>query len=188
MHMPAVAVQPASGRRITADLTIAEAAAQLGVSVDTVRRRIKSGRLASHVDPAGRLLVAVEPAAEGAPPGADARTDLLRQELDHTRAMLEEVRRQRDELATAERSRADALASEVDVLREQLTAANEGQRELRVLLLRTNEQLGIAQQQLQALLPAPEGMQREGILEPMPPTEVAPESRLRRWRWPWQRG
>lgn len=122
------------------ELTIPEAAAALGISVDTVRRRLKRGQLQSRQDDRGRLLVQVEAVDADAGSGLIASSDFehVRQELEHTKTLLAEVRHQRDRLEqelqsrTAEHSTAEA--------------------ELRRLL--GNEQLAL--QQLQRLLPSPQ--------------------------------
>ncbi|HLC23673.1 MAG TPA: helix-turn-helix domain-containing protein, partial [Dehalococcoidia bacterium] len=71
-----------------AELTISEAAVALGVSVDTIRRKIKRGELRARQDNKGRYLVAVEapprgaaPAVAGLPENA-AETARLRLDLE----------------------------------------------------------------------------------------------------------
>jgi len=122
-----------------AEVGIAAAAAALGVSGDTVRRRIKRGELVSRRTAGGRVLVTVPddlvgtagasaiPAAT-TPAGVDPGP--LRMELEHTRAMLGEVRR-----------RAGALERQVERDAEE-------REQLRRLLANAQQQLGL-------LLPAP---------------------------------
>jgi len=103
-----------------ADLTIAETAAVLGVSSETVRRRIRRGALSAR--PYGRRYI-VSLSAELVHPWLD---------LDQTRQLLDEVRRCRDALDTEvrelshERAGVSAefreLCQLLDALREQLPA------------------------------------------------------------------
>ena len=148
-----------------AELTISEAAAALGVSVDTIRRKIKRGELRAHQDNKGRYLVAVEtPRLVGAPPvasvpGNAAETARLRLGLEHAEAMVAELRHQRE-----------VLEGELQGARQAMQDAATERAELRRLL-------GNAQQmQLRALPPPPS----EGRTE----TGVLPERRGKRWWWP----
>jgi excisionase family DNA binding protein len=77
------------------DLTISETAAALGVSSDTVRRRIRRGELGAVKDSQGRLRVRLAP-GQGSGPGAvrSAETALLRDRV----ALLE---RERDTLVVS---------------------------------------------------------------------------------------
>jgi hypothetical protein len=119
-----------------AEMTMAEAAEALGVSLDTIRRRVRRGIYPVRRDERGRNLVDVHGHAGAVPVQTPVQGDT-------------------GELLAAERRRSDEMAAQVETLRRQLEAANEGQRELRILLFRQSEQLSTAQQQLQALLPAP---------------------------------
>lgn len=148
-----------------AEVTVGEAARILGVSLDTVRRRARLGLIQARRDEHGRYLVELpdEVAAEPESLAPDAR---LAQALE-----------------TA------ALLREQNVgLQAQLDARTRAEEELRVLLLRQSEQLTIAQQQLQTLLPAPTEIRSEGNPEMPVPDAPGAELRPRRWRWPWQRG
>ena len=148
-----------------AELTISEAAVALGVSVDTIRRKIKRGELRARQDNKGRYLVAVEapprgaaPAVAGAP-GNAAETARLRLDLEHAEAMVAELRHQRE-----------VLEGELQGARQAMQDAATERSELRRLL-------GNAQMQLRALLPGP----AEG--EAQKPGFVA-ERRPKRWWWP----
>ena len=82
------------------ELTVTQAAARLGVSRDTVLRRIKRGQLQFRQDVNGRYLVEIP---GNAPAGASDATgaisgDALRRELDWFRAQLEEAATERAEL------------------------------------------------------------------------------------------
>jgi len=120
------------------EMTIAQTAASLGVSVDTIRRRIKLGMLEAHTDQTGRRMVLMQGTAT--PPAVvHAEAERLHQELEHTRELLTEVRRQRDE-----------LAAQLDVQRQQLLAATralereaEERAELRRLLATVLEADGL---------------------------------------------
>ena len=87
-----------------AQLPISEAALQLGVSVDTVRRRIRSGELSAELDSRGRYLVEVPDALLTSASEVELRqrqggpTGELRSDLAQLQELLDEVRRQRDQL------------------------------------------------------------------------------------------
>ncbi|GEM_PF-665111 len=145
-----------------AELTITEAAAALGVSVDTVRRRIKSGEMEAHQDSRGKYLVAVE-ASNGTPvavpgPGGLADVARLKLDLDHAFAMVDELRHQRE-----------TLEAELQGARQALQDAATDRSEMRKLL-------GIAQMQLSQALPALGAGEAK-------PSASAP--RKRRW-WPFK--
>jgi hypothetical protein len=119
-----------------------EAAAALGVSVDTIRRRVRRGQLAATHDAEGRLVVDI-PAARQVP--ADAMQDAMQtaeaawqmpstppepamhlhstDDATHARELLAEVRLQRDHLEAT-----------VADLRVRLDTAEQAQAELRRLL------------------------------------------------------
>ena|SRR3990172_3986671 len=148
-----------------AELTISEAAVALGVSVDTIRRKIKRGELRARQDNKGRYMVAVEAPPGGAAPsvagvpGDAAETARLRLGLEHAEAMVAELRHQRE-----------VLEGELQGARQAMQDAATERSELRRLL-------GNAQMQLRALLPGP----AEG--EAQKPGFVA-ERRPKRWWWP----
>lgn len=111
-----------------AEMTIAEAAAALGVSPGTLRRRARQGELPSRKDPRGRYLVEVDVAAaehqsahrNGAAAAVQAAELLrLRQELDR---VLRDVSH-RDDLLGEARRRAERAEREADRLAQQLAAA-----------------------------------------------------------------
>ena len=82
------------------ELTVTQAAARLGVSRDTVLRRIKRGQVQYRQDVNGRYLVEIP---RDAPAGASGATgaisgDALRRELDWFRGQLEEAATERAEL------------------------------------------------------------------------------------------
>jgi septal ring factor EnvC (AmiA/AmiB activator) len=137
------------------DVTLPEAAAALGVSIDTIRRRIKRGDLLARKDGAGRYVVTIDTdaaqahahdaAAAAAVAEQQSEADRLRLELAHARELVEELRRQRETLDTQ-------LAAH----RHQIEQDAIERAELRRLL-------GNAQQQLAHLLPAPmQGAPPEG--------------------------
>lgn len=92
--------------------SIPEAAARLGVSVDTVRRRVRSGRLPATRDARGRYVVELPDGSPAPPPPAHAG------DVD---ALLAEVRRQREvleaQLAAQERHLEAHMAAEADLRR-----------------------------------------------------------------------
>src|SRR4051794_35046103 len=114
------------------ELTIPEAAAALGVHIETIRRRIRRGELEARRDERGRFLVSLSDIdAESTP------TQRVHGAGAVDAATYADIKRQRDELMEALRASQDALE------REQVASS-----ELRRLL-------GNTQQQLQALLPPP---------------------------------
>jgi excisionase family DNA binding protein len=92
------------------EVTLSEAASRLGVSVDTVRRRLRSGELAGRQ--LGRRTLVTVP--ESVSPS----------------------RRAGDELLAEVRAERDRLAAQVDALNRQLEAAAAERAELRGLLAR----------------------------------------------------
>jgi predicted RNase H-like nuclease (RuvC/YqgF family) len=122
------------------EVTLEQAAIALGVSVDTVRRRIRLGRLSARLDDTRRSLVTVPEV----PPAADierlkrqerAQVTALRHDNAHLAELVEELRREQAQ-----------LLAQTMALREQLAAEIEAQRELRGLLAN-------AQGQISRLLP-----------------------------------
>jgi hypothetical protein len=156
-----------------AQFTIPEAAAELRVSIDTVRRRIRAGELYAQLDSRGRYLVEIPnrepppatpadpppppppaaPAAPAVPPQAVAQAQAPTVRLEppaapsaevaHLKELLEEIRRQRD-----------SLLEEVAAGRRQLEEATQERAELRRLLAN-------AQAPLARLLPAVNGLRRQ---------------------------
>ncbi len=107
-------------------LTIPEAAAALGVSTDTVRRRIRHGDLSATKDGKGRLRVRLAP-GQGSGPGAflSAETALLRDRV----SLLE---RERETLVTelaARRRQSEADARERGEFLRLLAQAMKGSRD-----------------------------------------------------------
>ncbi len=159
-----------------AEMTIAEAAATLGVSPETIRRRVRRGELPSRKDERGRYLVDV--AVGLPPPSAAASNDAtlhaagllrLRQELDQA---MREIGH-RDELLDEARQRAERAERESDRLQQQLAAATV--RELQLLV----------QEELHALMAAPEVQAAQAEGAPAGSVLARPASRRRRKRW-WQ--
>jgi nitric oxide reductase activation protein len=166
-------------------LLLPEAAAALGVSVDTIRRRVRKGQLVATHDAEGRLLVEVPTARQ---PQADAVQDAMQtaaaawqapssppeparqvpstDNADHARALLEEVRRQRDQLEAT----VGDLRARLDQAETHLTAAEQAQAELRRLL-------ALALQT--RALPEPRD-------EPVPTDGRSSRPWWARWRW-WRR-
>ena len=107
-------------------VSIAEAAERLGVSADTVRRRLKRGELTGEQEttPQGFVWRVALPIAEGAPepPGAaETPGDAI------------ELARLRERVIGLERL-ADELQGERDAWREQAARDGDAARELRILL------------------------------------------------------
>jgi hypothetical protein len=102
-------------------LLMADAALALGVSVDTVKRRLKRGRLEGRKDPAGRWQVMV-PTTE--PVHAHDSPDTLT-ELAVLRARVADLEREREQLV-ADREAWREQAHRSDVHLQQLTAGLPG--------------------------------------------------------------
>lgn len=155
-----------------AELGLSEAATALGVSADTIRRRIKRGELQSRRTAEGRVLVTMPDdidQADGAtarppvqmPAGPDPAS--LAAELAHVKELLDEVRNHREELSGL-----------VATLQQDRQRDAEERAELRRLLAN-------AQQQVQRLLPAP----ADAVQEPaVPGATVQQVPGKRSW---WQR-
>ena len=120
------------------EVTIREAADRLGVSGDTVRRRLKAGELAGRHEPHGasgyRWLVQLPDDAPAetpapAPPSADAY------ELADSRVRIEGLERLIDELA----GQRDSLETERDDWKDAARRESEAARELRHLLAGAQE-------------------------------------------------
>lgn len=143
-----------------AELSISEAAATLGVSVDTVRRKIKRGELQAQQDEHGKYLVRVEAPDGGSLPVpplvGPAETTRLRLELDQAERMIQELRHQRE-----------VLEAELQGTREAMQDAGTERAELRRLL-------GNAQMQLSRALPAPAEAEKAAISA----------TRKKHWWWP----
>ena len=137
-------------------LTIPQAAARLGVSVDTVRRRIKAGLMRASRNDQGAYVVEVPaaPSPASAPdvPGAEEprprATDrhLFKKEERRATDFPHEVRSLK-ELLDVERQRNEQLREHLVFQRQQLEKA-QAERERMVALLETQQQqFGIKQLQ-----------------------------------------
>jgi excisionase family DNA binding protein len=94
-----------------ATVGIREAAGLLGVSTDTIRRRIERGDLPAHKDARGRWAIEVEESMIAPPPAPAPAADVaaqqeevirLRAENQALQALLDEVRSSRDRTVEAE--------------------------------------------------------------------------------------
>jgi excisionase family DNA binding protein len=135
-----------------AQLTIPQAAAALGVSVDTVRRRIKAGLLRASRTEHGAYVVEVPDSAISAPEEPRPRaTDqhLFQQEQRRASDFPNELRSVR-ELLEAERRRSAELIEVVAFQRRQLENAEAAREQLLTLLETQQQQFGI--EQLQRIL------------------------------------
>lgn len=118
------------------EVTLEQAAIVLGVSVDTVRRRIRLGHLPAHRDGAGRRLVTV-PAAPALPEDVER----LRQ---HEREQVEALRRDNahlTDLVAELRWQRQQLEAQNAALQEQIHTASEAQRDLHRLLANAQEHI-----------------------------------------------
>jgi hypothetical protein len=158
-----------------AQFTIPEAAAELRVSIDTVRRRIRAGELYAQLDSRGRYLVEIpnrEPAPEAPaepppppappaasppppppPPQAPAQAQAPTVRIEAPAAPSTEVAHLKELLEEIRRQR-DSLLEEVAAGRRQLEEATQERAELRRLLANT-------QAPLTRLLPAVNGLRRQ---------------------------
>jgi hypothetical protein len=89
------------------EYTATEAAAVLGISADSLRRRIRQGTVQARRDGQGRLVVELPadagapqaaPSVAGAPPASAGGVQALQAELQALRAVLVEIRSERDAL------------------------------------------------------------------------------------------
>ena len=88
------------------DLPMAAAAAGLGISVDTLRRRLKAGQYESRRDPQGWILVTLADDVAGitAAPVEAVEVRRLEVDLSYTRQLLDETRPRAKTLERAKRS------------------------------------------------------------------------------------
>jgi chromosome segregation ATPase len=101
-----------------ADMLLAEAAAALGVSVDTIRRRVKRGELAHHTDSQGRIVVHLANSVEQMPSSAQhAAVQAAEQMLGTAEQVAEQVAEQRWAAAEhgAMQSRLEGLQQALDL-------------------------------------------------------------------------
>ncbi len=118
------------------EMTIVDAAAALGVSPGTLRRRARRGELPARKDPRGRYLVEVDADSSAASPQSSngAATAVQAAELARLSQELDRVAREvahRDELLNESRRRAERAERESDRLAQQLAAATV--RELQIM-------------------------------------------------------
>lgn len=128
-------------------MLLAEAAATLGVSVDTIRRRVKRGELASHTDSQGRIVVHLAAAAEYLPSNSHGAAEHLPSAAVQAAEQLLGIAEQTAEhaaqqvagqrLATAEQA---AQQARVDGLQAQLDSAQSEVSFLRDELRRRDDQ------------------------------------------------
>ena len=139
-----------------AQLTIPQAAASLGVSVDTVRRRIKAGLLRASRDDQGAYRVDVPdapaPDAEPLPRPSPSDQHLFKQEKRRATDYPHEVRSLR-ELLELERGRNQELREHLAFQRRQLEKAQAEREHLVAVLETQQQQFGI--EQLQRIIGEP---------------------------------
>ncbi len=161
---------------VTEHVSIQEAAERLGVSADTIRRRLKRGELKGTQEPHGksgyRWLVHLPDAAQADAPGLPPAEAYA---LAEARARIDGLERLIDELA----SHRDKLETERDDWKEAARRESDAARELRVLLKG-------AQDSTRALTATLEPHAGPGPSEPSDaPHGAAPAlsawERLRRW-------
>lgn len=154
---------------MTERVSIAEAAERLGVSQDTIRRRLKKGELAGEKEPTPQGFVwrielpgeADEPQAVSEP-ASPPRSEADERELQLLRERLEELKGERDSW------------------REQAQRAGDAERELRILLRQAQElalPAGATRQD------APGAMEGASQVSQHPPERQSP-----RGFWDWLRG
>jgi hypothetical protein len=127
---------PTAVRQVTA----AEAAVLLGVSVDTIKRRVRSGALHSNRTAQGRVLVDV-PEEEVAPQAAESAP----QEPPSAPHAAPQVHSSDDELAALQ-ARVTAVTAERDWLRDRVVSAETEREQLRILLGNAQQSLALALQ------------------------------------------
>jgi len=158
---------------MTERVTISTAAARLGVSTDTIRRRIKAGDLTGErvPTPQGHRWVVLFPVTLEVPavaePAAPGDVDNVHVTAGHAGADVAELVTLRERVAGLERLGAE-LATDRDAWRERAAQDADAARELRILLGRAQE----LPRALPAGGPAPDD----------PPPAPTIWRRLRRWR------
>ena len=142
-----------------AEVTLEQAAVQLGISTDTARRRIKQGKLTARTGDDGRLIVTVpDPApaladASGTPavavqPQADASVEL------HAKiGQLEQQGRFQDAMMVEKDRHITALEGTLADLRGQVERGQQSEAELRQLLAREQQAHAETRVLLQTLMP-----------------------------------
>lgn len=120
-----------------AELGATEAAAALGISRDTVYRRVKEGTLESTTDALGRMRVIVDDEVAVELVGRRLDDDTTGQELQQARAALALVEVERDGLL----QQTGDLRQAVATLTSELVARREAERELRVLVQQAQQRI-----------------------------------------------
>lgn len=179
-----------------AQLPLSEAAVELGISVDTVRQRIRRGELSAELDAHGQYLVEVpdaprRAAGEGASrPRVPGPNGGPRSELTQLRELLDEVRHQRDELrkeVAAQRRLLEEAARERGELRRLLGEAQVPLTRVLPAVKDLRGQLTATQDLLARLLPPLTSFAEEYEVvedDPAPPPAQTEAEGRRRW---WQR-
>ncbi len=169
------------------ELTIRDAAERLGVSSDTIRRRLKAGELAGRQEPQGtqgyRWLVQLPADPPAATPavasGAPGMPTAAAYELADARARIEGLARLIDEIA----SQREKLERERDDWKDAAQREGEASRELRHLLKQSQDLALPAQASPQArteLLEVTHGPQRPADMPQAPVGGVSAWKRIRR--------
>jgi len=151
-------------------LSMKQAAERLGVSVDTIRRRLKKGELVSEKEPTPqgyewRIILPVDESDATEPQGEPASSPSLAGVAIEVELL---------------RERIDELKEERDVWREQAQRSGEAERELRILLRGAQELALPAKAMPQDASGATEG-----------PSRVSGDSQEQGavwWLWHWLRG
>jgi hypothetical protein len=145
------------------ELTIPQAAAHLGVSTDTVKRRCKRGALRCRRTAEGRVVVeiAASPNGTATPQPQGSAPQVQDESVDNVHTY---------------RAQLDAVTAERDWLRARLEAAEVERHELRVLL-------GAAQQSMAAALPAPQDAPQSDIRMSDSAEPKTPCPWWQFWRW-----
>jgi hypothetical protein len=189
------------------ELTLPEAAVLLGTSVESVRRRIKAGRLTAFHDKRGRVRIRVSLSTSPEADGAEATVAELWAELKATKQNLatasSQVQGMRREVELAHTNRREAqqeleaLLEETQELRDELTEARDSldhsQRELTSLWRVMSSRKGRSASSLTEMtegneafdLPPSRGRldsERSRIQDQI--SRVRGLSRRRRWPWP----
>lgn len=151
-------------------VSVAEAAASLGVSDDTIRRRTRRKLLSSRVTEDGRLEVEIPDAVQ---PSAPAEHDAA--SAQQIAALTAEVAGLRALVAEKD-ARIEAMTAEVDAARRQAEAAAVDRHEL--LLLTQRQQITI-----ESLLPKLAPPEDTGATNVAGGENAPPGQRKTWWRW-----
>jgi excisionase family DNA binding protein len=149
-------------------VSVAEAAVLLGVSVDTIKRRVRSGALQSTRTAQGRVLVTLP--EEAVAPQAPQEPMSAPQDAPQTQG--------NDADAAALLERVTTVTAERDWLRDRVERAESEREQLRILLSNAQQSLVRVLQAAPQTAP-PSSVEAPGAPQPAEPTMGSLQARLR---------